>query len=68
MFRQKLDALKDDHGSNWLSALHEGKLAVPGKNAIAGAATTADRDYSPASTIRAEQASRSVSVGTRMLG
>jgi hypothetical protein len=68
MFRQKLDALKDDHGSNWLSALHEGKLAGPGNNAIAGTATTADRDYSPASAIRTEQASRSVSVGARMLG
>jgi hypothetical protein len=68
MFRQKIDSLQDDHGSNWLSALHEGKLAGSGNKTVGGVISTADRDYSPASTIRTEQASRSVSVGARTLG
>lgn len=62
VYRQKIEALKDELGSNWLSALNEERFAD---------SKPRTRDFSPAShtsTIRPEQSVRGVSIGTRTLG
>jgi hypothetical protein len=62
IYRKKIEALKSDLGSNWLTALNDDRLAEQ----------KAKRSFSPASrtsTIRADRAdSASVVVGSRTLG
>ena len=61
-YRQKIEALKTDYGSNWLTALGEDKADLR--------KTQQGRDYSPTQTIRSDRTaqSRGVAVGGRTLG
>lgn len=60
VYRQKIEALKNDLGNGWLTALSEDKWERQ---------TDRDRSYSPARTVRpARTESRGVSVGARTLG
>ena len=63
LYRQKIEALKNDLGPNWLTALNEDRLAEQQDR---------NRSFSPASrssTIRADSKSnRGVSIGGRALG
>ncbi|KXT09884.1 hypothetical protein AC579_3001 [Pseudocercospora musae] len=62
VYRQKIEALKNELGPNWLSALNEQRLEEP---------QTRTRSFSPASrtsTVRPEHTGRGVSVGGRTLG
>lgn len=61
LYRQKIETLKSDLGNGWLTALSEDKWNQHN--------STADRDYSPARTIRPTRAdSHGVAVGGRRLG
>jgi len=62
LYRQKIEALKSELGSNWLSALNEDRLTDQ---------RTRNRSFSPASrtsTARAEHQTRGVSISGRTLG
>lgn len=62
VYRQKIEAIRDEFGPNWLTALGEDRFTETKPH---------ERDFSPASrtsTIRPEPAARGVSIGGRTLG
>ena len=62
LYRQKIEALKNEMGPNWLTALNEDRLSEQRNR---------NRSFSPASrtsTSRSEQQARGVSIGGRTLG
>ena len=59
-YRQKIEALKNDFGNSWLTALSEDKLDRRSQE---------NRDYSPARTVRSDRTQNmGVAIGGRTLG